>query len=112
MVKGLQLEVMKMQQQQADRWTPDFRDNPARPAQPICWGCGNVNTYDGNVTRWEEAFKYLSLMVDSANLGPWINHIPGKLEKHLRERQKGRFIVDGRRIEVEEPRAHLNLLSC
>lgn len=47
MVKGLQFEVIKMQQQQADRQMPDSRDNPARPAQPTCWRCGT----SGHVRR-------------------------------------------------------------
>jgi len=36
MVKGMQIEMLKMQQQQADRQTHDSRGNPSRPTQPTC----------------------------------------------------------------------------
>jgi len=40
MVKGLQLEVARLQQQQGGRRTTEIRTNPTRSNQPTCWGCG------------------------------------------------------------------------
>jgi len=47
MVKGLQMEVMRLQQQQEGRRTADVRTNLTRPNQPTCWGCGAL----GHVQR-------------------------------------------------------------
>jgi len=40
MVKGLQATVTELQQGQVGRRALRVRDNPTRPSQLICWGCG------------------------------------------------------------------------
>jgi len=47
MVKGLQLEVVRLQQQQAGSRRSDSRTRPNRPNQLTCWGCGAI----GHVQR-------------------------------------------------------------
>jgi len=40
MVKGLQATVTKLQRDQAGRRAPRVQDDPTRPSQLTCWGCG------------------------------------------------------------------------
>jgi len=47
MVKGLQLEVVRLQQQQTGSQRADIRTRPNRLNQLTCWGCGAI----GNVQR-------------------------------------------------------------
>lgn len=47
MVKGLQATVTELQRDQADKQTFRSRDDPVRPLQPTCWGCGAL----GHVRR-------------------------------------------------------------
>jgi len=42
MVKGLQLEVVRLQQQQGGSQRADIRTRPNRPNQLTCWGCGAI----------------------------------------------------------------------
>jgi len=40
MVKGLQATVTELQNNQAERRAPRLWDDPVRPSQLTCWGCG------------------------------------------------------------------------
>jgi len=39
MVKGLQTDIKKVQENQAGRRAPQTRDNPAKSLPLTCWGC-------------------------------------------------------------------------
>jgi len=51
MVKGLQLEVVRVQQQQESKRRADVRTNPTRPNQPTCWGVAPWVMFSGNVPK-------------------------------------------------------------
>jgi len=45
MVKGPQLEVVRLQQQQAGSRRSDIWTRPNLPNQPTCWGCGAIGHF-------------------------------------------------------------------